>query len=224
MSMEMPLFPLDTVLFPGMVMPLHIFEPRYIDMVNTCLEESSRFGVVLIKEGMEAGGPLATPYQVGTAARIARTERYANDQMDITIVGTNRFRIQEFDSTKPTMRAHTTPFPFSKTSTRTAVEVAHKVRPLVIQYVDLLSSASNTKLRLDQLPDNPKMLAVMVAIALQVNNDEKQRLLEIASVPELLVRQHHLLTIETQILGHMMETQTEIEEMGYGSSGYMFPN
>ncbi len=224
MSMEMPLFPLDTVLFPGMVMPLHIFEPRYIDMVNTCLEESSRFGVVLIKEGSEAGGPLATPYQVGTAARIARTERYSNDHMDITIVGTNRFRIQEFDSTKPTLMAKTTPFPFTNSSTRAAVEMAQKVRPLVLQYVDLLGSASNTKLRLDQLPDNPKMLVVMVAIALQVNNEEKQRLLEIASVPELLVRQHHLLTIETQILGHMMETQTEIEAMGYGSTGYMFPN
>ncbi len=224
MSEEMPLFPLDTVLFPGMVMPLHIFEPRYVEMVNTCLDESSRFGVVLIKEGKEVGGSLATPYEIGTAARIARVERYENGHMDITIVGTNRFRIREFDSTKRYMTAKTTPFPFTNASTQAAVEMAHKVRPLVVRYIELLSSASNTKLRLDQLPDNPKMLVVMVAIALQVNNEEKQRLLEIASVPDLLLRQQYLLSVETQILGHMMDTQKDIEQMGYGSTGYMFPN
>ena len=68
---ELPLFPLNVVLFPGMVLPLHIFEPRYREMVNYCLDEKKPFGVVLLREGEERGGP-AIPYQVGTAARIMR--------------------------------------------------------------------------------------------------------------------------------------------------------
>ena len=54
--MEMPLFPLNVVLFPGMALPLHIFEPRYREMINRCLDENLAFGVVLIKEGLEVGG------------------------------------------------------------------------------------------------------------------------------------------------------------------------
>lgn len=224
LTMEMPLFPLETVLFPGMVMPLHIFEPRYIEMINRCLDETSRFGVVLIKSGQEVGGTLATPHLVGTAARIARAEHYDNGHMDITIVGTQRFRIEKMDSTQPFLTAETVPFPFINGSTKAATEMAHKVRPLVLRYVDILSSASNTNLRLDRLPEDPKALAVLVSIALQVNNDEKQRLLEIASVPEMLDHQRYLLSLETKLMGHMMETQSDIERMGIGSTGYIFPN
>ncbi len=51
MTTKMPLFPLDTVLFPGMVLPLHIFEPRYREMINHCIDEQCEFGVVLIEQG-----------------------------------------------------------------------------------------------------------------------------------------------------------------------------
>ena len=78
--MEMPLFPLNVVLFPGMVLPLHVFEPRYREMINHCIEEEKPFGVVLIDEGQEVGGPAAprlvgtaAPRLVGTAARITST-------------------------------------------------------------------------------------------------------------------------------------------------------
>ena len=73
-AMEMPLFPLNVVLFPGMALPLHIFEPRYREMINRCLDENLAFGVVLIKEGPEVGGD-ALPRRVGTAARIVKVDR-----------------------------------------------------------------------------------------------------------------------------------------------------
>src|SRR2546428_795565 len=72
----LPLFPLHVVLFPGLPLPLHIFEPRYRLMVGRCLEASSAFGVVLIRAGREVGEP-ATPYSVGTTAPIVRHERLA---------------------------------------------------------------------------------------------------------------------------------------------------
>ena len=63
-TMHLPLFPLNTVLFPGMMMPLNIFEPRYLEMIDYCMEKNSPFGVVLIRDGNEVGGG-AFPHQIG---------------------------------------------------------------------------------------------------------------------------------------------------------------
>ena len=223
MTMDIPLFPLDTVLFPGMVLPLHIFEPRYREMINHCLDDHSRFGVVLIDEGSEAGGSI-NPHRVGTAARIARATHLDDGRMDITVVGTQRFRILEIDQSRSYLTAKARQYPLTNSSTRLATEMARKVRPQVMEYVELLSDASETKLRLDRLPEDPKALAILVAIALQISNDEKQRLLEIAGVPQMLDRERYLLSWETMLLRHMMSTQSEVEEMGIGSTGYLFPN
>jgi Lon protease-like protein len=93
--MELPIFPLkNVVLFPGMVLPLHIFEMRYREMINRVSTNASPFGVVLIDEGQEVGAS-ASPHTVGTAARIARVERLDDGRMNITAVGTQRFRILE---------------------------------------------------------------------------------------------------------------------------------
>lgn len=223
MTTKMPLFPLDTVLFPGMVLPLHIFEPRYREMIQGCLEDQSQFGVVLIKEGSQTG-ELATPYDVGTAARISRVEYLPDGRMDITVVGTQRFRILELDTSKSYLSATTSEFPVVNASTRLAEELARRVRPRVLEYVELLSDASSTRLRLDRLPDDPKALSLLVAIALQVSNEEKQQLLETAGVPEMLNRERRLLSVETMLLRHMMATQTDVESMGAGITGYLFPN
>jgi len=68
--MELPLFPLNTVLFPGATLPLHVFEERYKQMINQCLESRSPFGVLLIRSGNEVGTP-TEPFEVGTTASIA---------------------------------------------------------------------------------------------------------------------------------------------------------
>ena len=223
MKTNMPLFPLETVLFPGMVMPLHIFEPRYLKMVDDCLDNQCQFGVVLIEEGRETGSH-AKPHTVGTAARISRVNRLPDGRMDLTIAGTHRFRIQELDHSRPVLSGSTCAFPMINASTRLAEQMARQVRPKVLEYVELLSDASNTRLRLDRLPDDPKALSILVAIALQISNAEKQRLLEMPGVPEILDRERFLLSLETMVIRHMVATQKEVEGMGMGSTGYMFPN
>ena len=221
--MDLPLFPLNVVLFPGMVLPLHIFEPRYLEMINRCLEEEIPFGVVLIQEGHEVGGP-ARPYMVGTAARIMRVERLVDERMNITVVGTQRFRILELNRSHSYLSAAVAQFPAINGSTRIAMEMAQKVRPKIIEYVELLSKASQTKLKLDRLPEDPTTLAFLVAIALQVNNRDKQQLLEIPGIPEMLDRERYLLSLELLLLRHMVETQDAILAMSGGSTGYIFPN
>lgn len=89
---ELPLFPLHTVLFPDGPLPLRIFETRYVDMVRRCLREEAGFGVVLIAEGREAGGP-ARFVEVGTEASIVDFDRLEGDLLGIRCHGRERFRV-----------------------------------------------------------------------------------------------------------------------------------
>lgn len=92
MSEVLPLFPLNTVLFPGGPLRLRIFEPRYLDMISRCMRESSDFGVALITEGREAGGAARTT-TVGTTARIVDFERLDDGLLGITARGERKFSI-----------------------------------------------------------------------------------------------------------------------------------
>jgi len=91
-AVTIPLFPLNTVLFPGGPLKLRIFEARYIDMIGRCMREDSGFGVALIVEGVEAGGPARTA-DVGTLARIVDFEQLPGGLLGITAHGRERFRI-----------------------------------------------------------------------------------------------------------------------------------
>ena len=93
-ALEIPLFPLATVLFPAGRLPLRIFEPRYVTMTRACLRESAPFGVVLIRAGYEAGKP-AIPHEVGCTARIADWRETAPDRFALLAQGESVFRIVE---------------------------------------------------------------------------------------------------------------------------------
>lgn len=99
-SRELPLFPLNTVLFPSLPLPLHIFEERYKLMIGTCAVGDRQFGVCLIKDGVEVGGP-AEPFEVGTIARIAEIERMPDGRMNLMTFGTERFRLLEVTQREP---------------------------------------------------------------------------------------------------------------------------
>jgi hypothetical protein len=93
-ELELPLFPLNTVLFPEGPLPLRIFEPRYVDMVSECLRHDTGFGVCLIQSGGEIGKP-AEVYPVGTLARITDWHERHDGLLGITSVGEQRVRILE---------------------------------------------------------------------------------------------------------------------------------
>ncbi|MEO1766270.1 LON peptidase substrate-binding domain-containing protein [Thiobacter aerophilum] len=89
---DLPLFPLHTVLFPGGMLRLRVFEPRYMDMAKACLKADRPFGVCLIREGAE-GGEAATPHAVGTTARITDWHMQAVGELHLTVVGGQRFQV-----------------------------------------------------------------------------------------------------------------------------------
>lgn len=91
-SEEVPLFPLNTVLFPGGPLSLRIFEPRYLDMVAERMRSDKPFGVCLIREGQEAGDA-AMPHEIGTFARISDFQELDDGLLGIAAVGEGRFRV-----------------------------------------------------------------------------------------------------------------------------------
>jgi uncharacterized protein len=91
---EIPLFPLNTVLFPGGRLPLRIFEQRYMGMAKACLRDGTPFGVCLIREGKEVGSP-ATPVEIGCLARIAAWDMPQLGVLQISALGEQRFRLLE---------------------------------------------------------------------------------------------------------------------------------
>src|SRR6202035_3258386 len=100
MAIEVPLFPLGTVLFPHMPMSLHIFEERYKAMMRDCRRASTTFGIVAIRSGQETGGG-AVPYEVGTLAQLDEIEELADGGYHLTVVGASRFHIDGFSHTRP---------------------------------------------------------------------------------------------------------------------------
>ncbi len=95
----LPIFPLVTVLFPRSLLPLRIFEVRYMDMAKACLKESSSFGICLIREGQEVGTP-SVPEAVGCEARIAECDMQELGILKVKVEGGARFRIVSSEVTK----------------------------------------------------------------------------------------------------------------------------
>jgi len=94
--MKIPLFPLNTVLFPEGELQLRLFEPRYLDMVSECLRSDSGFGICLIREGEEAGDP-AEFFPMGTYAKISDWDQMDDGLLGIKVVGERRFKVESYD-------------------------------------------------------------------------------------------------------------------------------
>lgn len=203
----LPLFPLHTVLFPGQVLPLHIFEPRYRKMINQCIDKSWPFGVVLIQDGEEVGGP-TVPHPVGTTARVTQVERLDDGRLNIVSVGEMRFRIVQFDQAQEGfLRAQVVLWPWSPSDARLSGSLANHVRDRLRRYVQMLSQASGVQLGTDDLPDEPTELACLTAIALQVDQLEKQDLLTSPSIATLLDKEMGLLRRELRALQVILQSR-----------------
>ena len=198
---EIPLFPLQVVLFPGGVLPLHIFEPRYREMVTYCLDTDSEFGVVLINEGTETGDA-AGPYRVGTATRILDVSHLPDGRMNIVTAGEYRFEILDVQDELPYLVAQV-----RLLDDEFALEVAPAVKSLaeegalLYQTYELLSSRLIFAWQpTEENPEHPLELAYQIGTRLRISLEERQLLLETVQLEELLTREIAILKDENQRL------------------------
>lgn len=198
------LFPLNVVLFPGMPLPLYIFEERYKLLINDCLRDHKPFGVTLIKSGVEVGAP-AAPHLIGTTARVVSLERLAEGRLDLEAIGEDRFRILELRHDRPYLSALVENFPMSAADSPLILTRATRLRPWVTQYMTLLAQAAETPLEANRLPAEPLALAYLAAIVLQTPLAAKQSLLTVPSLSDLLERERQIYRNEIVILKTLLQ-------------------
>ena len=178
---ELRLFPLNVVLFPGISMPLRIFEERYKLMIGECLDAKEPFGVALIQSGAEVGGG-ATPHLTGTTARITNVERLNDGRMNLSTMGERRFRIVDTVHQVPYLKARVRYLP-EEPGEVDADEVA-KLRRLFEEHLRSLASLQGGWVRQARPPSDPGVLSHAVAHYMELPAMAKQRLLELAFIGE----------------------------------------
>jgi len=180
--MEIPLFPLPLVLFPQVVIPLHIFEERYRLMINRCIEDSSTFGVVLIPPGTSVESE-QTIRRVGVTARIIQFDRIEDGRLNIMAAGETRFRILEFTASKPYWTADVEFFEDGEheedlqEAYNEVVRLYREVHRLAAQLRGMEMDAEEVK-----IPVSPATMSHMVSFVLDIDPEAKQELLEMVSV------------------------------------------
>lgn len=182
---RLPLFPLNTVLFPGLSIPLQIFEPRYLLMMQRCLEKGSPFGIVLIRAESEEAGEVVIS-TVGTTARITRFEAVSDDLVQIEVEGETRFIIDETFDSEPYLTGRVTPFWEQDATLIDLQPLYDQTVSLFRTYLEGLLSEGNRHLAQLQMPQDPVVMSFAIAASLQTSLSEKQSLLELSATSERL--------------------------------------
>jgi len=203
MAVQIPLFPLNAVLFPHMPMALHIFEDRYRRMMHDCLDQGTTFGVIAIREGREIG-PSAEPYEVGTLAQLRAADPLPDGRYNIVVVGASRFHVETLSRELPYLTGSVN-YLLDAPSSPGAATLAKLVTDRFRSYAKTLSALQQNTERTDiELPDDPELLSYIVAAALQVSVAARQRLLEIDSTDERLSACLSILRRERMLLENML--------------------
>lgn len=176
---ELPIFPLNTVLFPGETIPLQIFEDRYKLMINECIENNTRFGVSLIREGKEVGGP-AIPYDIGTIASLVDHEYIPDGRIQIKCIGQEKFEIIEIISDSPFMKALVrTGGSLEKDDVKDETLAISQLS--MAKHFNNLVSMKGGWASSPHAPSDPIQLSYFISQVLQLNVSERQKLLEMGS-------------------------------------------
>jgi Lon protease-like protein len=195
-----PLFPLNTVLFPGMPIRLQVFEDRYLNMVQTCIDQDLPFGVVLIKEGLEALGPLPIPHEMGCLTTIQHLHPLEDGRLNLVGQGIERIEILEVLRDGPYLQGMTEECPLRGEQDPSAIKLAQQVQPLLAQYLVELAAFRERSIDPPDLPSHPERLAYLTGSLLQIPPDEKQLLLSEVNASRLLHKLQQTLKLEIPLL------------------------
>ncbi|MFY1637544.1 LON peptidase substrate-binding domain-containing protein [Solwaraspora sp. WMMB335] len=231
MGQRLPVFPLGTVLFPGLVLPLHIFEDRYRELVRhlTSLPEgvTREFGVVAIRRGWEvlpSAGPPTAPaptavslHEVGCTAELRQVTELPNGRFDIVTVGRRRFRITDLvDEPTPYLSAAVEWLPEPVGQEELADRLAPQVLAVFRQYLELVrtDSADIT----EQLPEQPTVLSHLVAATTALTITERQALLAEPDTARRLRTELRMLNREVSLLRRVRAVPVPLPELAVPAS------
>ncbi len=209
MTETLPLFPLGTVLFPGLPLPLHIFEPRYRQLARDLLDgpQPGRFGVIAIRKGRETGvDGISALYEIGCTATLRRVTKYDDGRFDLLTVGTERFRLTGLDDSRPYLQADVELLGESTGDEAAAAQAAGAVQRAFGTYVAALRQRDGTEGSTPELPDEPVLLSYLVAASMILDLPVRQALLAEPDAAGRLSSERALLAREITMLRSLTAT------------------
>jgi Lon protease-like protein len=201
---EVALFPLDVVLFPGMALPLHIFEPRFRQMTDDCLADRAPFGVVLAEA---AGEPAQdAPARVGTLARIADYERLPDGRFNLLARGTRRFEVLEVRHDRPYLTGLVRPLDDEDAAHPPEPELLNEAREALGEYLRtmMVLVGGGSEEQVIPIPDDAEDLSYLMGMCLTCEDCQKQALLEMRTMTRRLRAGARMLRKETRQLARQV--------------------
>jgi Lon protease-like protein len=209
MSETLPLFPLGTVLYPGLLLPLNIFEERYRELVRDLLEgpEPRRFGVIAIRKGRETGvDGISALYQIGCTATLREVAEQDDGRYHLVTVGTQRFRLASLDKSRPYLQGEVELLEEEVGDEAAAGLAVHAVQRGFHGYVEALASRESVEVTVPELPDEPLLLSYLVAASMILDLSVRQDLLAEPDAERRLGAERALLARETTMLRSLTAT------------------
>jgi len=209
MSETMPLFPLGTVLYPGLVLPLHIFEDRYRQLVRDLLDgpEPQQFGVIAIRKGRETGvDGISALYEIGCTATLRQVMQHDDGRFDLVTVGDQRFRLLGLDHSRPYLLGKIELLAEEAGDEEAATLAVPAVQRAFRDYLDALATQGAARIDVPDLPDEPVLLSYLVAASMVVDLSDRQVLLAEPDAGRRLVAERALLARETNMLRRFTST------------------
>jgi uncharacterized protein len=209
MSQTLPLFPLGTVLFPGLLLPLNIFEQRYRRLVRDLQAgpEPRSFGVIAIREGRETGvDGVSSLYEVGCSATLRRVTEHEDGRFSVVAVGTERFRLAQLDDSLPYLQGEVDLLAEDVGDHDAANAAAGSVRDAFGTYLDALAERGAAQVKIAGLPDEPVLLSYLVAATMIIDLKDKQALLAEPDAASRLAAERALLAREAAMLRSLTST------------------
>ncbi|HEX9353049.1 MAG TPA: LON peptidase substrate-binding domain-containing protein [Streptosporangiaceae bacterium] len=209
MSETLPLFPLGTVLYPGLLLPLNIFEERYRQLVHDLLEgpEPRRFGVIAIRKGRETGvDGISALHEIGCTATLREVAEQDDGRFRLVTVGTQRFRLGSLDDSRPYLQGEVELLEEEVGDEAAAGLAAQAVRRGFRGYVEALASRESVEVSVPELPDEPLLLSYLVAAAMILDLPVRQQLLAEPDAERRLGAERALLARETTMLRSLTAT------------------
>ena len=203
-EIELPLFPLNVVLFPGVVLPLHIFEPRYRQMIADCVQQKTPFGMVLARP--ESVPLLEEPYQIGTMAEIRDLSQLEDGRYVLMAMGLRRFRILSKHRQKPYLSGLVEPYEDVDLAEHELIMHSRQAHSLFGAYLEMLLQAANEQEKdiRSYLPEDAESLSHFIAYFLDIQDDQKQHFLELTSTKQRLQEEIAILRREVPFMRQIL--------------------
>jgi Lon protease-like protein len=202
MALEIPLFPLNLVFFPGVELPLHIFEPRYRLMVNECYEQKRPFGIVLVRPESE---PLREePYPIGTMAEIEALDRLEDGRMNLIARGLQRFRILSQHRNKPYLSGIVEVYSDTIEAESSLDQSVQQASSLFRAYLEALLEVGGRPGLEFTLPSTAEDLSHFIAHFIDIRDEQKQHMLELTSTRQRLEEEIIILRREVPFMRQVL--------------------